>query len=191
MTTRRSFLAGAAGLCGAASLPAWAEYLRGPDRTSRSVVLFTDRTNAVLPGMGATTVERRPLSLDLAADGAHVDGAALLASGHSGLVALGTPPAVFALRAQLGSGWRVIVQGLHGADGQGMHRLLVPDILARSLPRALERSRSEDEFAAILISLVGEGVALPRPEGTTRRLQSHRWDGRARASLLAWPTGVA
>lgn len=188
MTTRRSFLTGAAGLCGTAALPAWAEALQVPRKGERSVLLFTDRAHAPSHGLDAvTTVERRPLSLDTAADNAHVEGAALLATGHSALVALGTPAAVFALRTQLGSHWHVIVQGLHGADGQGAHRLDVPTVLAPALSSVLAHARSEDEFAAVLVNLAGEAVGLSHEVRTTQRLNSQRWDGKVRASLLARP----
>ncbi len=192
MTTRRSFLTGAAGLCGTAALPAWAGFLEVSRDGARSVLLFNDRAYPPLQGLNAvTTVERRPLSLETVADNAHVEGAALLVTGHSALVAFGTPAAVFALRTQLGSHWRVIVQGLHGADGQGVHRLDVPAVLAPALSSVLAQSRSEDEFAAVLVNLAGEGVGLSQEERTTQRLNSQRWDGMARASLLAWPTRIA
>lgn len=192
MTTRRSFLTGAAAVCAAAALPSWTGLLEQSCGSVRAVLLFSDRADTPLQGLNAlTTVERRSLSLDMAADTAHVEGAALRAAGHSALVALGTPALLFALRTQLGSHWRVIVQGLHGADGQGVHRLEVPAVLAPSLSSVLAQARSEDEFAASLLGLVGNGGGTSLTERTTRRLHSQHWDGLARASLLAWPTRSA
>lgn len=192
MTTRRTFLTGAAGLCGTAALPAWAGFFDVPRNGVRSVLLCSDRAYPPLQGLNAqTTVEHRPLSLETVADSAIVEGATLLATGHSALVAFGTPAAVFALRTQLGSHWRVIVQGLHGADGQGEHRFDAPAVLAPALLGVLAQLRSEDEFAAVLVNLAGEGVGVSQEERATWRLKSERWGGLTRASLLAWPTRIA
>ena len=188
MTTRRSFLMGGAGVCAAAALPSWAGLLEPSCSGARSMLLFADRADMFLHGLDAETmVERRSLSLDMAADSAHVEGAALQAAGHSALVALGTPAVVFALRTQLGSHWRVIVQGLHGADGQGVHRLEAPAVLASALSGVLAQARSEDEFATVLMSLAGKGRGVSLAERSTLRLRSQPWDGLARASLPAWP----
>ncbi len=192
MTNRRSFLTGAVGVCAAAALPSWAGVLQHSRGRMRSVLVFTDRADVPSHGLNvATMVERRSLSLNVAADTAHVEGAALQAAGYSALVALGSPAVVFALRTQLGSHWRVIVQGLHGADGPGVHRLEVPAVLAPSLSSVLVQARSEDEFAAFLVGLAGKRGSTSLAERTTRRLHSQRWDGLARASLLAWPTRSA
>lgn len=188
MTTRRNLLKGAAGLCGAAALPGWAGLFEGSNASAGSVLLFTDRPDASLRGASAvTTIEHRSLSLELAADRAHVDGLALLGAGHGALVALGTPAAVFALRTQLGSHWRVIAQGLHGADGPGIHRLDAPPVLAHSLSKVFAQVRSEEEFAAVLLTFAGQRDGIWPAERTNRRLHSHSWDGSARASLLAAP----
>lgn len=189
MTTRRSFLTGAAGLCGAAALPAWAGLPKESNDGPRSVLLFTDRAGARVQGVKASTIlERCSLSLDGAA---LVEGAGLADAGHSALVALGTPAAVFALRSQLGSHWRVIVQGLHGADGRGVHRLESPAFLASLLSSVIAEADSEEAFASVLASLSGRARHVSLEQRTTRRLHSPRWNGTARASLLAWPTRIA
>ena len=190
MTTRRSFLIGTAGLCGAAVLPTWATIPATPDGSRRSVLLFTDHVGArTLPALSpATIVDQRALSLDLAADSAHIDGAALAAEGHSALVALGTPAAAFALRVQLGSHWRAIVQGFHGAEG---HRVDLPMALTGALSGALARVPGEDEFAAFLLELADQKIGLSSEDRVVRHLRAQRWAGTGRASLLAWPARTA
>ena len=92
---------------------------------------------------------------------------------------------------QLGSHWRVIVQGFHGADRRGVHRLDAPAVLTPSLTNVIAQVGSEDEFASVLLSLAtrrGDLYLSSREPRAKLRLDSPRWGGSARSSLLAWPT---
>ncbi len=188
MATRRNFLVGAAGLCGAAVFPVGAIPIAhsGSER-ARAVLFLSDRSGRPEPDIA---VERRALSLDLAADPMNFDGAALLQQGHTALMAQGTPTTLFALRSQLGSHWRVIVKGLHGVDGPGLHRLETAGAVAPDLAAVLEGVQDEDAFAAVLMRLSGNASAMSTAENSVQHLRSRHWPGRARASLLAWPTRI-
>lgn len=190
MATRRNFLVGAAGLCGAAVFPVGAISIAhsGSERV-RSVLFLSDRPGPPQPEPDSA-VERRALSLDLAADPMNFDGAALLQQGHTALLAQGSPTTLFALRSQLGSHWRVIVKGLHGVDGPGLHRLETSAAVAPDLAALLAGAQDEDAFAAVLMQLSGYASAMSTAGNSIHHVQSRHWAGDARASLLAWPTRI-
>lgn len=190
MVTRRSFMVGAAGILGGAVVPAGLGWMVGVD--PRSVLLLTDSSNALSRSVNTLfSVVHHPLTLDIAADSTYFESAELEAEHCSVLVALGTPVSVFVLGTQLGDRWRVVMRGMHCANGPNVHQFNARTAMAPSVSKALAHARNEDDFTRDLISLGGESIDLPNQEMVSRLHHAWQWAESPRASLLALRRRVA
>jgi|GEM_PF-5571827 hypothetical protein len=189
MMTRRNFLTGTTGLlCGATVLPAWAGLVGDPRTDLRPVLLLSEHPDPRLPfSPREVSLEHHPLSLERAAAISHQAEGPLSVDNYSALVALGTPAAIFALRTQLGSRWRVVMRGMHGAKAARLHEIHAPASLAGSLAGAVGAARDEYDFAGNLLALDLDPRELFKQKRISRLHQAQCWADTARASLLALP----
>lgn len=129
------------------------------------------------------------VTLDDAAGWSAMLDALTSARGRS-LAVLGRSATVFAVRSMLEPAWRVVLEGRHSRQADGMrHELSGLDAPMNQLSGWLNRVRDPAQYAVVLASMP-RGEFSANAERKTLDLNSHAWPGSDLVSLLAWPKGV-